>query len=149
MQIVDCTWFNIRSKLTLDDWSRSAMIGVNWRLVLRMFGRPPTFLRRCIKNYCVEVSSKRCLRSSSHRHLVIPPPSKTVLFGERSFTVEGPSLWNHLPDNVKEAGSIELFKQRLKCTYLNNLLKCRLFLNFITVPLTLVVTMLLHFKQSK
>ena len=67
-----------------------------------------------IKHYCVEVSSRRCLRSSSHRRLVIPPPAKTVLFGERSFMVEGPSLWNHLPDNVKEAGSIELFKQRLK-----------------------------------
>ena len=66
------------------------------------------------QNYCVEVSLRRCLRSSSHRRLVIPPPSKTVLFGERSFAVEGPGLWNHLPDNVKEAGSIELFKQRLK-----------------------------------
>ena len=67
-----------------------------------------------IKNYCVEVSSRRCLRSSSHSRLVIPQLSKTVLFGERSFTVGGPSLWNHLPDNVKEAGCIELFKQRLK-----------------------------------
>ena len=67
-----------------------------------------------IKNYCVEVSWRPCLRSSSHRHLVIPPPSKTVLFDERSFTVGSPSLWNHLPDNVKEAGSIELFKQILK-----------------------------------
>ena len=28
-----------------------------------------------IKNYCVEVSSRRCLRSSSYRHLVILPPS--------------------------------------------------------------------------
>ena len=66
-----------------------------------------------IKNFCVEVLSRRCLRSLSHRHLVIPPPAKTVLFGERSFAVGG-RLWNHLPDNVKEAGSIELFKQRLK-----------------------------------
>ena len=55
-----------------------------------------------------------CSRSSSYRRLVIPPPSKTVLFGERSFAVGGPSLWNHLLDNIKETGSIELFKQRLK-----------------------------------
>ena len=54
-----------------------------------------------IKNYCVKVSSRRCLRLASHRRLVIPPPSKTVLFDEHSFTVGGPSLWNHLPDNVK------------------------------------------------
>ena len=66
-----------------------------------------------IKNHCVEVSSRWCLRSSSHRCLIISPPSNTVLFGERSFMVRGPSLWNHLLDNVKEAGSIELLKQRL------------------------------------
>ena len=66
------------------------------------------------KNYCVEVLAKRCLRSTSHRCLVIPSSSKAVLFDERSFAIEGPSLWNHLPDIVKEAGSIKLFKQRLK-----------------------------------
>ena len=31
-----------------------------------------------------------------------------------SFVIGGQSLWNHLPDNVKEARSIELFKQILK-----------------------------------
>ena len=31
-----------------------------------------------------------------------------------SFVIGGQSLWNHLPDTVKEAGSIELFKQILK-----------------------------------
>ena len=93
-----------------------------------------------IKNYCVKVSSRRCLRSSSHHRFVIPPSSKTVLFGERSFAVGGPSLWYHLPDNVKEAGSIELFKRDLKRIYL----KYRHFLNFVTVPLTLVATMLRH-----
>ena len=36
----------------------------------------------------------------------------------------------------------------LKCTYLDNLLKYRLFLNFVTVPWTLVSTMLRHFKHS-
>ena len=67
-----------------------------------------------IQNYCVEVSPRRCLWSSSQCHLVIPPPSNTVLFGERSFAVGGPSLWNHLPDNVNEDESIELLKQNLK-----------------------------------
>ena len=30
-----------------------------------------------------------------------------------SFVIGVPSLWNHLPDNVKEVGSIEFFKQIL------------------------------------
>ena len=36
----------------------------------------------------------------------------------------------------------------LKLTYLDNLLKYRLLLNFVTVPLTLVTTMLWHFKHD-
>ena len=87
---------------------------INFKRCLLVFkalhGLAPVY----IKNGCVDVLSRRCLRSSSHHRLVIPPPAKTVLFGERSFMVEGPSLWNHLPDNVKEAGYIKLFKQRLK-----------------------------------
>ena len=31
-----------------------------------------------------------------------------------SFVIGDQSLWNHLPDNVKEAGFIEFFKQILK-----------------------------------
>ena len=31
-----------------------------------------------------------------------------------SFVIGGQNLWSHLPDNVKEVGSIELFKQILK-----------------------------------
>ena len=81
-----------------------------WNLAMRQSKSTSVY----IKNYCIEVSPRRCLRSSSHRRLVISQPSKTVLFGERFFAVGGPSLWNLLPDNVKEAGSIELFKQRLK-----------------------------------
>ena len=97
-------------------WLRVSQI-INFKRCLLVFkalhGLAPVY----IKNYCVEVSSRRCLRSSSHRRLVISPPSKTVLFGERSFAVGGSYLWNHLPDTVKEACSIELFKQILK-TYL-------------------------------
>ena len=67
-----------------------------------------------IANYCIEIPSRRCLRSSAHRRLHVPPPSKTVMLGERSFSIGGPSLWNNLPDTVKEADTVELFKQRIK-----------------------------------
>ena len=39
-------------------------------------------------------------------------PTQTLT--QYSFAFEGPIFWNHLPDNVKEAESIELFKQILK-----------------------------------
>ena len=48
---------------------------------------------------------------------MIPWPFKTVRLGERSFSVNGPSLWNSFPNNVKNSISVDVFKSRLK-TYL-------------------------------
>ena len=73
-----------------------------------------------ISDYCVRVSTNQrrsSLRSASHNCLVVPPPSKTIKFGERSFGICGPTTWNSLPDFVKDADSIDVFKSRLK-TYL-------------------------------
>ena len=67
-----------------------------------------------IVNDCVEVSSRQCFSSLSHRRLVIPPIAKPVMFAENSLAVGGPSQWNHMPYNVKEIGSVDLSKQRLK-----------------------------------
>ena len=70
-----------------------------------------------IADYCVNVSSnnrRSSLRSATHKCLVIPPPAKTAHLSERSFRVSGPSLRNTLPDNVKDASSVDLFKTRLK-----------------------------------
>ena len=54
------------------------------------------------------------MRSSTHWRLVVPPPAKTVMLGERSFAVGGPSLCNQLLDTVKAAVNVESFKERLK-----------------------------------
>ena len=70
-----------------------------------------------ILDYCVRVSTNQrwsSLRSVSHNCLVVPPPSKTIKFGERSFGIWGPTTWNSLPDSVKDADSIDLLKTRLK-----------------------------------
>ena len=53
-----------------------------------------------------------------------------------SFVIGGPSLWNHLPHTVKEAGSNSLSRY-LKRSYLVNLSKYRLVSEFVTVTLTL------------
>ena len=42
-----------------------------------------------VTNCCVEVSSRRRLRYSSHRRLVVHLPAKTYVFGERSFAAGG------------------------------------------------------------
>ena len=61
----------------------------------------------------VAVSETRaCLRSSTHNNLVIP--RSLTKFGERSFSVSGPSAWNALTDYVKLSPSIDCFKANLK-----------------------------------
>ena len=61
--------------------------------------------------------SKSHQHSASGHHHTIATSFLHLLTQFCSFAVGGPSLWNHLQDNVKKARSIELFKQRLK-TYL-------------------------------
>ena len=53
-----------------------------------------------------------------------------------SFVIGDPSLWNHLPHTVKEAGS-NSSSRYLKRSCLVNLSKYRLDCEFVTVPLTL------------
>ena len=57
------------------------------------------------------------LRSSLGLQLVVPPPSKTATFGDRSFFRGNPQLWNSLPRDVTTVISPELFSKKLK-TYL-------------------------------
>lgn len=54
------------------------------------------------------------LRSSHQVKLLVPPPSKTAKFGERSFAQGNAILWNSLPDNVTNADSAERFTANLK-----------------------------------
>ncbi len=58
----------------------------------------------------------RSLRSNDQLLLHVPK-TKLVTAGDRSFSSAAPRLWNPLPFEIKTAGSVELFKKRLK-TYL-------------------------------
>ncbi|KAK3730673.1 hypothetical protein QZH41_016865 [Actinostola sp. cb2023] len=44
----------------------------------------------------------------------INPTSRTSTFGDRTFSMAAPSLWNNLPDNLKHAASVAAFKSSLK-----------------------------------
>ena len=59
------------------------------------------------------------LRSSSKISL-IKPRANLVSYGERAFDFAAADVWNSLPDNLREAESLAVFKNLLK-TYLFNL----------------------------
>ena len=58
----------------------------------------------------------RLLRSASRSLLDVPRPrdSKTKRYGQRAFRYVAPSLWNVLPENIKEKDSIQSFRPSLK-----------------------------------
>jgi hypothetical protein len=55
---------------------------------------------------------RQCLRSSSLDDLHIPRSCNK--FGDRSFVVCGPKLWNTLPVAIRNRPSVEAFKESLK-----------------------------------
>ena len=72
--------------------------------------------------YFIIVSTRpsSSLQLFSRNCLVIPPPSRTLKLGEPFFSSGGPSLWNQLPDDMKDASLVNIFKKRLKLDYSNN-----------------------------
>ena len=54
----------------------------------------------------------RHLRSSSYRSLTVPRTRTT--FGDRSFTVARPRLWNSLPATLRQINSYGQFRRHLK-----------------------------------
>ena len=58
-------------------------------------------------------NSRYTLRSNEEVRLYVPK-YKCKTFGLRSFAINGPSLWNSLPCELRSLVNIELFKKRLK-----------------------------------
>jgi hypothetical protein len=64
---------------------------------------------------CNSVKGRSSLRSASAGKYVVP--GTRLVFGRRSFTVAGPSIWNSLPPHVRNSLSETVFRSKLK-TYL-------------------------------
>ena len=75
------------------------------------------FVPSYIADYCVmedTIQNRYSLRTSaSTRDNLLVPDTKTQ-FDERSFADAGQKIWNSQPNNVKNAESVETFKNRLK-----------------------------------
>ena len=72
----------------------------------------PSYMKDMLTPYI----PSRSLRSSQMNQLRKPIP-KLKHYGERAFTFVGPDLWNSLPEDLKSAQSLQIFKNKLK-TYL-------------------------------
>ena len=83
-------------------------------MVHRCLGRrAPSYLA----DYCVPVSTvpgRQHLRSASRRQLIVPHVHRSTL-GARAFTIAGPTVWNSLPDSLRDpAVGPDHFRRDLK-----------------------------------
>ena len=72
----------------------------------------PSYINDLVEEYI----PVRALRSASQALLRVPS-YRTATYGSRSFRVSAPTLWNVLPESMKTAPSLPIFKKLLK-TYL-------------------------------
>ena len=74
-----------------------------------LHGTAPSYLRELLKEYV----PPRTLRSTS-KNLLCETRNNMKTYGDRSFSACAPKLWNQLPDNIRAAGSVAIFKRQLK-----------------------------------
>lgn len=74
-----------------------------------LHGMAPSYLSDLITPYV----PPRALRSQGAGYLSVPAVKKKTA-GNRAFSYRAPYLWNSLPASIREAGSIEIFKSKLK-----------------------------------
>jgi len=60
----------------------------------------PEYLTDCCTPVS-DIASRRHLRSASQRHLTVPAYRLTT-FNRRVFSVAGPTVWNSLPDSLRD-----------------------------------------------
>ena len=71
----------------------------------------PTYTRQFFINV-TEVQRRSTLRWAAHNHLILP--RSKIKFRNRSFSVDGPSALNSLPDDIRTSPSLIVFKNRIK-----------------------------------
>ena len=90
-------------------------------VALRIEFKILTVVWKCLNDqapqYLIELlhigSNVRSLRSSVQKQLVIPR-DKCKTFGDRSFSVSGPRLWNNIPMDIRSSTTLDIFKSKLK-----------------------------------
>jgi len=93
---------------------------IDFKILLAVYkcfnGLGPSYLSDLLLNY----EPSWTLRFSGKGLLVVPKVRTKTKTGETLFRYYGPCLWNSLPENIRAAETVDVFKKRLK-TYLFNL----------------------------
>ena len=86
-------------------------------LVYKSHNLVPAYINSILKNY----KPSRNLRSVDEGLLTVPRSNQRT-YGDRAFSAAAPKLWNALPLDIRNSGSITLFKCKLKTFFLRNII---------------------------
>ena len=100
---------------------------------IELHGTAPFYLREMLKEY----GPQRALRSTS-KNLLCEPRTNMKTYGDRSFSACDRKLWNQLPNNIRAAGSVTIFKRQLK-THLFKVVLSNNYVDINIYPLTMNV----------
>ena len=76
-----------------------------------LLGESPSYLRELINPHQIR---RQGLRSEDVYQKLEVPFAKRKTFASRADSVTAPAWWNEIPNDVKQAGNVEIFKKRLK-----------------------------------
>ena len=109
-------------------------------------GEAPDYLKDVLHEY---TPKRQGLQSEeTYKRLVVPRTVRKI-FASRAFSVYGLSLWNQIPNDLKELSSLDKFKKDLKTYPFNNtFLKNTVYLthNYLYSSLFYVLNVIFNFK---
>ena len=86
---------------------------IDFKILLLVFkvlnGLGSLYLSELLKAYI----PKKNLRSSKKKLLIVPKCNLKT-YGHRAFSYRAPTLWNALPDYIRQTDCLETFKAKLK-----------------------------------
>ena len=83
-----------------------------------IMGRAPEYLQNLL---VVHRPGRPGLRSAMDMNLLVVPFVRRKTFAKCSFSIQGPKMWNSLPEDLRSKTDTEIFKRKLKLTcFINN-----------------------------
>ena len=76
-----------------------------------IMGKAPEYLQNLLT---VHWPGRPGLRSASDTNLQVVPFARRKTFAEHSFSIQGPKLWNSLPEDLRNERDTNRFKRKLK-----------------------------------
>ena len=102
--------------LPIDLWIEFEILTVTYKT---LHGLSPTHIKDLLQSYLPAEDLR-----TSKQNLLAVCAFNINSYGRRAFSVSTPLLWNILPQHIRDAGSLHIFKRQLKivlfrCAFLN------------------------------